>query len=413
MNKVYIRTYAYNAEKTLRRAVESILNQTHTDFVYYLCDNGSTDGTRKIVEDYASQDSRIKAFYNKTNCAFDETKECILLPYHIEEEDYYCTLDADDEYFPNFLEEMIAFMEKYNLDIAACGSDFVSVAEDDRLIEKRMINQDLILQGRDFEKFFPTYHIFMRTMWGKLYKGRVLRNIIQGSTASGFPSAYGGDTFNTMRAFSSANQAGILSKSLHRYYVSRKSVSYRFHPQRVETDQILHRAALAYLEPYGKLSRQNEDFLFAIYMNALKDTAVVLLNSAIPLVEKIKHLSDIVECEYTRQLVAKENFGIYVDMSRELQKERRTFFASLDKWLRSLEEVPDEQMENYCDAGEFICAAAGLSEGWIFFQKLRIQFLLLQKHFKEADQKLIELEAVLPNDENVLEFRKELGQLKS
>ena len=43
---IYIRTFAYNAEKTLERAVDSILNQTYADFTYYLMDHGSTDGTR-------------------------------------------------------------------------------------------------------------------------------------------------------------------------------------------------------------------------------------------------------------------------------------------------------------------------------------------------------------------------------
>ena len=45
---IYFRTFAYNAEKTLRKSVDSVLNQTHKEFVYYLMDNGSTDGTRAI-----------------------------------------------------------------------------------------------------------------------------------------------------------------------------------------------------------------------------------------------------------------------------------------------------------------------------------------------------------------------------
>lgn len=134
MSKVYIRTYAYNAEKTLVRAIESILNQTHSDFIYYLCDNGSTDATGSIVMQFAAKDKRIHPFYNKINRNFMETKECLFLPYHIDENDFYCTLDADDEYKPEYLKKMLVFIEEYDLDIAACGNDFLDAAQNNKLM---------------------------------------------------------------------------------------------------------------------------------------------------------------------------------------------------------------------------------------------------------------------------------------
>ena len=56
---IYIRTHAYNAEKTIRRAIKSVLKQTFQDFIFYVCDNGSTDRTGKIIDFYAQKDSRI------------------------------------------------------------------------------------------------------------------------------------------------------------------------------------------------------------------------------------------------------------------------------------------------------------------------------------------------------------------
>jgi glycosyltransferase involved in cell wall biosynthesis len=50
MRQVVFFTQAYNAEKTLRRAVDSILAQTYTNFVYYIVDNGSTDGTGEMIQ---------------------------------------------------------------------------------------------------------------------------------------------------------------------------------------------------------------------------------------------------------------------------------------------------------------------------------------------------------------------------
>ena len=55
----------YNAEKWLRRCVDSILAQTFTDFELLLIDDGSTDGSPAICDEYAQRDSRIKVFYQK------------------------------------------------------------------------------------------------------------------------------------------------------------------------------------------------------------------------------------------------------------------------------------------------------------------------------------------------------------
>lgn len=143
---IYIQTTAYNASKTLARAADSILNQTYGQFEYYLIDNGSTDNgeTRKIVEKYARQDARVKPFFNQKNHVWDINKEVIYLPHNIGEEDYFCLLDADDEYSLTFLADMLAFMEQNQLDIAACGNDIVR-AEDNVLLGKRVLHQTMIL----------------------------------------------------------------------------------------------------------------------------------------------------------------------------------------------------------------------------------------------------------------------------
>ena len=46
---IYVRTCAYNAEKTLKRAIDSILQQTYQNFEYHILENGSSDGTGASV----------------------------------------------------------------------------------------------------------------------------------------------------------------------------------------------------------------------------------------------------------------------------------------------------------------------------------------------------------------------------
>ncbi len=50
----------FNAEHYIRESTESILNQTFTDFEFIIIDDGSTDGSRRILEELARRDSRIR-----------------------------------------------------------------------------------------------------------------------------------------------------------------------------------------------------------------------------------------------------------------------------------------------------------------------------------------------------------------
>lgn len=405
MKKIHIRTHAYNASETLRRAVDSVLHQTHTDYIYYLCDNGSTDGgaTRRIVEVYAKLDRRIVPFYNEVNHVWDGSAEYIDLPLHVDDDDYFCELDADDEYLPTFFEEMLDFMQAYDLDIACCGNDYLNAAQENRLVGQRLLNETLILEGQQFAELFPYYHGFMRTCWGKLYKGRVLRDYItRHEDCSNYPVAYGGDTFNTMRAFQNAKRVGILPRSLHKYYMFPKSVSHTMHPQRIQCDQILHEAAMDYLNAFGPISQRNRDFLYAVYMNALRDTAELLLSAEMPDSEKLCYFIEMLKCRYTQQLMAWENFGVYnSEETQELQDSRKEFFKGIADWLLSLSEVPNEQAEDYCNIGELSSAAAEYSEGWIAFHKRNAMIYIQQGKIEQAKTKLDELKELLPNDEDV------------
>ena len=58
----------HNCEKTLREAVDSICRQTYTNWELILWDDGSTDGTYKIAQEYAAEyPDRIRAFHDREN----------------------------------------------------------------------------------------------------------------------------------------------------------------------------------------------------------------------------------------------------------------------------------------------------------------------------------------------------------
>ena len=61
----------YNAENTLRRCVDSILNQEYTDFELILVNDGSKDLSGEICDEYAAKDSRVKVVHKENSGVSD------------------------------------------------------------------------------------------------------------------------------------------------------------------------------------------------------------------------------------------------------------------------------------------------------------------------------------------------------
>lgn len=69
MPKISVIVPVYNTEKYLHRCVDSILAQTFTDFELLLIDDGSTDSSGAICDEYAQKDSRVRVFHKENGGA--------------------------------------------------------------------------------------------------------------------------------------------------------------------------------------------------------------------------------------------------------------------------------------------------------------------------------------------------------
>ncbi len=410
MSKVYIQTIAYNAEKTIHRCVESILNQTYKGEIRWdILDNGSTDHTFSILSDYMQQDERLNLLHIDHNCdPQNETELAVWNRFYRRSGltsfngEYYCTLDSDDAYHVDFLEKTLAFIKENNLDMAAVGNDFVDGATN-KTVHVRKLNHNIILSDANtFDGYFQHYHQFFRTVWGKVYKMSLLKDYVRNDELS-----YGSDTWFAFYTARQAQRIGVLADSLHKYYRSPKSVSHQWDQKRILSDRILHEATRDFLiEKCGTVSRQNEDYQLAIYTNAIRDTLNVLINASTPLREKIEGVIDIANNAYTRQLIAREEFCFNPDAVQEMFKMRKDVVSAAANWLLSLNEVPDDLIEGYCNTGELLCASVENADGWLHFKKLRVHFFLEQNRKEEAKKSLQELSELIPNDLDVMDFQK-------
>jgi glycosyltransferase involved in cell wall biosynthesis len=106
----------YNAEKYLNESIDSVLNQTYTNFELIVVNDGSTDSSKDIIFSYP--DKRIKYFENLRNLGLVPTRNKLL---EKAKGKYIATLDSDDVALPERLQLQVEFMEN-NPDYGMCGT---------------------------------------------------------------------------------------------------------------------------------------------------------------------------------------------------------------------------------------------------------------------------------------------------
>src|SRR5574344_1285690 len=92
INKISVIMPAYNTEKYIGEAIESILSQTYQNQELIIINDGSSNRTKEIVENYKKNDSRI-ILINKTNQGVAAARNDAL---SIASGDWICILDSDD-----------------------------------------------------------------------------------------------------------------------------------------------------------------------------------------------------------------------------------------------------------------------------------------------------------------------------
>ncbi len=148
--KISVIMLTYNREHLVGRMIECILAQTFTDFEFIIADNGSSDQSGVIAEEYAAKDARIHVIHREKgnigsgrNAGLDEAKG-----------DWIAFIDDDDTCTSDFLEFMYQLAIENEAEIAICGAT-------DKVYEEKFVlaPQDALVTlfwRKHFNVQFPT-----------------------------------------------------------------------------------------------------------------------------------------------------------------------------------------------------------------------------------------------------------------
>jgi glycosyltransferase involved in cell wall biosynthesis len=122
----------YNGGGFLRSSIDSILNQTFKDFEFIIINDGSTDGSRKVIESY--KDPRIR-LYNQSNkgLVYSLNKGCELARANL-----IARMDADDISMPSRLEKQVKLMSM-NKDLVLVGSSILTIDNNSKKLNRHNV----------------------------------------------------------------------------------------------------------------------------------------------------------------------------------------------------------------------------------------------------------------------------------
>lgn len=110
MPKVSVLMGAYNCAKTIGDSMESIINQTFTDWEMIICDDGSKDDTVEVVKSYCEKDGRIKLIQNDCNHGLSYTLNRCL---EVATGEYCARMDGDDLCDPTRFAKQVKFLDEH------------------------------------------------------------------------------------------------------------------------------------------------------------------------------------------------------------------------------------------------------------------------------------------------------------
>ncbi|WP_051189209.1 glycosyltransferase family 2 protein [Halalkalibacillus halophilus] len=125
---VSVITPTFNAEGSIRDTIESVLEQTFTNFEVIVVDDCSQDQTVEIIQDFVNQDARVKCIQLETNQGAAIARNTAID--HAQGR-YIAFLDSDDLWFPDKLEKQLTFMQEN--DVAFSFTKYVRMRDDGSL----------------------------------------------------------------------------------------------------------------------------------------------------------------------------------------------------------------------------------------------------------------------------------------
>ena len=171
MPEISIIVPVYRVERYLERCIDSILAQTFHDFDLILIDDGSSDHSSEICDDYSRKDDRIIVIHQE-NKGVSAARNAGL---DIVEGEYIGFVDSDDWIEPDMYEGLLNYIKSKRVDVSICGANIYSAAGD--YIKSDLIGDSLIEKEELLKDIFGKPNKIGGSCCNKLFSRSILKGI--------------------------------------------------------------------------------------------------------------------------------------------------------------------------------------------------------------------------------------------
>ena len=203
----------YKVEKYLSRCIDSILNQTYTDFELILVDDGSPDNCGKICDDYAQKDSRITVIHKENGGLSDARNAGIDWTFENSNSEWLTFIDSDDWVHPQYLESMVNANEKFGTDICFgrdCISECFYISDGSNILEN--------IYELPTEDAFLNKELDANAICSRLFKKSLFDDIR-------FPiGKLHEDRFTSYRVYFKVDNVSVVNYPIYYYFVNDESI---------------------------------------------------------------------------------------------------------------------------------------------------------------------------------------------
>ena len=216
MVKVSIGVPVYNVAEYLRQCLDSIKQQSFQDFEVIMVDDGSTDNSFEICQEYVFKDKRFKLYHQENKGLAGARNTCLK---HMNGE-YVTWVDSDDVVELSYLERLVEVQVKTQADIVNCL--YYSVTKERNIYyDLRSISPNLEILELSVQEImlnFINNRYFIAPMWGSLCKSQLYKGVY-------FPQGLlYEDNGTKFKLYMRANKIAIIPEGLYGYRKNENSI---------------------------------------------------------------------------------------------------------------------------------------------------------------------------------------------
>lgn len=217
-DKISIIVPVYNVKNYLEKCVNSIIKQTYSNLEIFLIDDGSTDGSGTLCNQFSQIDSRIKIIH-KNNGGLSSARNVAIDKITGR---YVTFVDSDDYVDEEYIEKLYKLIQKYNAQIAVCGEKRFTLKKNGIVQFQdspyaKLENDKLMSAEEGIETFLNQYY-YDASAWGKLYLSSLFSNVR-------YPEGKNyEDIGTTYKLFIKSSNIAFSSKPLYFYMQRPKSI---------------------------------------------------------------------------------------------------------------------------------------------------------------------------------------------